>query len=73
MSNREKCLSIINNFNEEQLANIATLLESIKTLTEETADNAYCLRLFADYQASEDKNDPVPLEDFARSLGVNLL
>lgn len=72
MSNREKCLVLIDGFNEEQLANVAALLQSAKALADETADNAYCLRLYADYQASADKGDAMPLDDFAKSLGVNL-
>ena len=72
MSNREKCYTIIDNFTEEQLANIALLLESAKTLADETADDAYCLRLYADYQADTDKGEPIGIEDFAQSLGISL-
>ena len=71
MNNREKCLMLIDNFSENELANIVTLLESIKTLSEEIADNAYCLRLCDDYLLNPD-TDAIPLEDFAKSLEINL-
>ena len=72
MSNREKCYDIINSFTEEQLSNIAVLLASAKTLADESADDAYCLRLHADYQADADKDEPVDIEDFAQGLGIFL-
>lgn len=72
MSNREKCLDLLNGFSEEQLASVAVMLESAKTLADETADDAYCLRLYADYQTAADKDDAMSLTDFAKSLGVSL-
>ena len=72
MSNREKCLAIIDSFTEIQLANIAALLSSAKTLAEDSADDAYCLRLYSDYQADSDKGEPESIENFAKSLGVSL-
>ena len=65
MNNREKCLMLIDNFSDEQLANIATLLE-------DAADDAYCLRLCDDYLSNPDKNEAMSLEDFADSLGIDL-
>jgi hypothetical protein len=72
MSNREKCHVIIDSFPEEQLANIAALLTSVKALADETADDAFCSRLYADYQANPDKGEPVSVEDFAQGLGITL-
>ena len=72
MSNRERCYAIIDNFTEEQLSNIVTLLTSAKTLADETADDAYCLRLYAEYQADTEKGEPVDIEGFAQSLGIVL-
>jgi hypothetical protein len=65
MNSREKCLMLIDNFSDEQLANIAILLE-------EAADDAYCLHLCDDYLSNPDKDDAIPLEDFANSLGIDL-
>jgi len=72
MSNREKCYSLINSFTEEQLANIEALLTTAKTLTDDSADEAYCSRLYADYQADSDKGEPVNIESFAKSLEISL-
>ena len=72
MSNREKCYAIIDSFSEEQLTNIATLLASAKTLADDSADDAYCLRLYADYQNDVDKGEPMSIEDFAGELGILL-
>ena len=72
MSNREKCYTIIDSFTEEQLSNIVALLVSAKTLADDSADDAYCLRLYADYQADTDKGKPESIESFAQRLGVSL-
>jgi len=71
MSNREKCYALINSFSEEQLVNVAALLTTAKILTD-SADDGYCLRLYADYQADTDKGEPVSIESFAHELGVSL-
>ena len=72
MRNREKCYAIIEKFTEEQLSNIAELLISAKTLADESADDAYSLRLYADYLADTDKGEPVSIESFAQELGISL-
>jgi len=68
MSNREKCHEIIDSFTENQLMNIAGLLNSVKALADETSDDAYCLRLFDDYRNNADKGEPVGIEDFSKQL-----
>ena len=72
MSNREKCYAIIESFTEEQLSNIAQLLISAKMLVDESADDAYSMRLYADYLDDSDKGEPVSIESFARELGITL-
>ena len=72
MSNRDKCHAIIDSFSEVQLAHIAALLLSAKALADDSADDAYCLRLYADYQADTDKGEPESIESFAKSLGMSL-
>ena len=69
---REKCYAIIECFTEEQLSNIEALLMSAKALADESADDIYSLRLYADYQADTDKGDPVSIESFAKELGISL-
>ena len=72
MSNREKCHAMIDSFTDRQLISITTLLSSVKALADESADDAFCSRLYSDYQANSDKGEPVSVEDFARELGVTL-
>lgn len=40
MSNKEKCIAILNDLNEDQLANIAAILEAAKKAIEEAAMGA---------------------------------
>ncbi|MCL2025870.1 MAG: hypothetical protein FWG92_03590 [Leptospirales bacterium] len=56
---------LIDNFSDEQLANIATLLE-------DAADDAYCMRLCDDYLSNPNKDETMSLEDFANSLVIGL-
>jgi len=72
MSNREKCMSIIDFFTEEQLMAIAEILESAKKLALETADDAFCAKMYEDYLKNPDKGEAVDFEDFAREIGVNI-
>ena len=72
MSNRERCYTIIDSFTEEQLENVAVLLSSAKSLVGEIAEDAYCLRLYHDYENNPDKGDAVGIEDFASRLGIAL-
>jgi len=72
MSNREKCLSIINTFTEDQLDNIVMMLNAMKAIADKAADDAFCSRLYATYQDDPDKGDPIDIDDFAKTLGVNL-
>jgi len=48
------------------------MLTTAKTPTDDSEDIAYCSRLYADYQANEDKGEPVGIESFARGLGIPL-
>lgn len=72
MSNREKCIAILDSFNDGQLANIAAMLQAAKDAISEAADDAFCTSLYREYEADPDKGQPVSLEDAARTLGVSL-
>ena len=67
MSNKERCLILLNDFSENQLADIAVMLEAARALTD---DDKFCRDLYE--SAEYDKSDAIPLEDFAQSLGVSL-
>ena len=72
MSNREKCMSIIDFFTEEQLQTIAEILESAKKLAVETADDVFCAKMYDSYLENPDKGEAVDFGDFAREIGVNI-
>ena len=72
MTTREKCYAIINSFTDEQLTSMEALLASAKTLADNAADDAFCLRLYNDYQANPDKGEHVDIESFAKDLGISL-
>lgn len=72
MSNREKCIAILNSFSEVQLANIAAMLQAAKDAISEAADDAFCNALYEEYKADPDKGQALSLEDAAKALGVAL-
>jgi len=78
MTNRDECISILNNFGEEQLCSVLTVLKSIKdafdNALEEALDETYCQQLYQNYLNDPDpsKHDSMTLEDFADSLGISL-
>ena len=68
MSNKERCIAILDSFTDAQLANIATMLLA----AQEAIDDAFCEALYENYQKDPDKGNPVSLEDAASALGVKL-
>lgn len=72
MSNREKCIAIINSFSEAQLANIAAMLQAAHNAVSEASDDAFCASLYDDYLADPDRGEAVSLEEAAAALGVEL-
>lgn len=72
MSNKEKCIAILNDLNESQLANMAALLQAAKNAIDEAADDAFCELLFKQYEADPDKGETIGLEEAAKQLGVSL-
>lgn len=72
MSNREKCIAIINSFSEGQLANIAAMLQAARDAVNEAADDAFCASLYEDYLRDPDRGEAVSLEEAAAALGVQL-
>lgn len=69
MSNREKCNAILDTFSEAQLVNVAAMLQVMK---DDMEDDAFCEKMVQDYENDPDKGDPMPIEDFARQLGIQL-
>ena len=72
MTNRERCLSILDSFTESQLANVLTMLQAARDAISEAMDDAYCNKLYCEYEQDPDKDHPISLEEAAKQLGVNL-
>jgi len=72
MSNREKCISILDSFNDNQLVNIAAMLQAAKDAISEAEDDAYCNALYKSYENDPDKGQGISIEEAAKSLGVAL-
>lgn len=74
MSNRDLCITLINQIDEEKLANVAIMLQSIKDMLDESQDDTYCLKLYEDYLNDPDpeKQNAISLEDYAKELEITL-
>ena len=74
MSNRDLCITLINDIEEEKLANVAVMLQSVKDMIDESIDDVYCARLYEDYLNDPDpkKHESISLNDYAKELGVVL-
>ena len=72
MSNRERCAALLDTFTDAQLVNISALLQIMRRAYDDMEDEAFCEQMVKDYEADPDKGDPMPIEDFARELGIEL-
>lgn len=74
MSTKEMIYQLINDFSEEQLKELLTMLQSLKSIVADAEDDAYCVKLYDEYinDASDDKADSMSIEDFASELGIYL-
>lgn len=68
MSNKERCIAILDTFTEAQLANIAAMLQA----AQEAVDDAFCAALYENYKNDPDKGNAVDLETAAAELGISL-
>lgn len=72
MSNRERCAAILDTFTEAQLVNVAAMLQAMRQTIDDLEDEAFCERMVREYEEDPDKGDPMPIEDFAKELGIQL-
>ena len=49
MSNREKCIAILDSFTDSQLVNIVAMLQAAKDAINDAADDAFCAALYKEY------------------------
>ena len=72
MSAKEKIINLINDFSEEQLEELLTMLQSLRRIVDDAEDDAYCQKLYDEYKNNpSDSSENVSLEDFANELGIN--
>lgn len=67
MDVKQKCISIIDSFPEEQLDNVFASLEAMYNMLDKI-DDKYCLELYNN-SLGDDNNEQEDLEDFAAGLG----
>ena len=72
MSNRDKCIAILDSFSDSQLGNIVAMLQAAKDAISDATDDAFCNALYKEYQADPDKGQAVSIEEAAKILGVAL-
>ncbi len=72
MSNKERCVEMLDGFTDAQLVNVAAKLQAMKRTIDDIEDEAFCEKMVWDYENDPDKGDPMPIEDFARELGITL-
>ena len=71
MSAKEKIINLINDFSEEQLEELLTMLQSLRHIVDDAEDD--CQKLYDEYKNNpSDSSENVSLEDFANELGINL-
>lgn len=72
MSNRERCVAMLDSFTDDQLVNVAAMLQAMRQTIDDLEDELFCQKMVQDYENDPDKGDPMPIEDFARELGITL-
>ena len=72
MSSKERLVQLTETMQEQQAAIVFLMAKQYLDLLESVADNAFCLALEQAYEASPDKDNTIPIEEFAAQLGVSL-
>ena len=72
MSERERCAAILDTFTDAQLVNVSAMLQVMRKTYDDLEDEVFCEKMVQDYENDPDKGDPMPIEDFARQLGITL-
>lgn len=72
MSTRETCEAILDTFTDAQLVNVVAMLQAMRRTIDDLEDEAFCEKMAQDYDNDPEKGDPMPLENFAKELGITL-
>lgn len=68
MSNKEKCINLINRLPENELKPVVAILEMIDDLL----DDVFCQRLMDEYDSSYERGEGMDIDSFAAELGIKL-
>lgn len=68
MSNKEKCINLINRLPENELKPVVAILEMIDDLL----DDAFYQRLMDEYDNSDERGEGMDIDSFAAELGIEL-
>ena len=63
MSNRERCIAILDSLTDEQLGNIAVMLQAAKDAIDDAVDDVICEKLYQKYLQDPDRGESESLED----------
>ena len=69
MSSREMCVKLLDAVPDYKLGYVAAFLHGMTV--DEDADDAFCMRLYEDYQSNPDRGDFVSFEDALKESGVS--
>ncbi len=72
MSNKERAVAMLDGFTDIQLGNVVLMLQAMRQTIDDLEDEAFCEKMVQDYENDPDKGDPMPIEDFAKELGITL-
>lgn len=72
MSSKEKCIALLDTFTEAQLEGAQAMLQAMRQTLDDLEDDMFCEQLYKDYLNDPDKGDPVPIEECAKELGIEL-
>ena len=72
MSTRETCEAYLDTFTDALLVNVVAMLQAMRQTIDDLEDVAFCEQMAQDYDNDPEKGDPMPLEYFAKELGITL-
>lgn len=69
MSNREKCVDLLNNVPDYKIGYVLAYLQGLTA--DEEADDAFCERMYQNYLNDPDKDESYSLEDCVKEWGLD--
>ncbi|MBQ9440566.1 MAG: hypothetical protein IJU35_08315 [Paludibacteraceae bacterium] len=69
MSNREKCVDLLNSVPDYKIGYVLAYLQGLTA--DEEADDAFCERMYQNYLNDPDKGESYSLEDCVKEWGLD--